>query len=53
MVLNRNCLDLLKRMTLKSSCINTAGISLHVNAHKTEYMCFNQAADISTLHVIN
>ena len=26
-----------------------AGIGLHVNAHKTEYMCFNQAGDISTL----
>ena len=26
----------------------TAGIGLHVNAHKTEYMCFNQAGDIST-----
>ena len=25
-----------------------ACISLHVNAHKTEYMCFNQAGDIST-----
>ena len=25
------------------------GICLHVNAHKTEYMCFNQAGDISTL----
>ena len=25
------------------------GIGLHVNAHKTEYMCFNQAGDISTL----
>ena len=25
------------------------GIELHVNAHKTEYMCFNQAGDISTL----
>ena len=25
-----------------------AGISLHVNAHKTGYMCFNQAGDIST-----
>ena len=24
-----------------------AGIGLHVNAHKTEYMCFNQARDIS------
>ena len=27
----------------------TAGIGLHANAHKTEYMCFNQAGDISTL----
>ena len=26
-----------------------AGIGLHVNAHKTEYMCFNQTDDISTL----
>ena len=26
-----------------------AGIDLHVNAHKTEIMCFNQAGDISTL----
>ena len=25
-----------------------AGIDLHVNAHKIEYMCFNQAGDIST-----
>ena len=25
-----------------------AGIGLHVNAHKTEYMCFNQTSDIST-----
>ena len=24
------------------------GIDLHVNAHKTEYMCFNQASNIST-----
>ena len=28
----------------------SAGISLHVNAHKTEYMCFNQTGDISTLN---
>ena len=28
---------------------DAAGIGLHVNAHKTEYMCFNQAGDISTL----
>ena len=26
-----------------------AGIGLHVKAHKTEYMCFNQTGDISTL----
>ena len=27
----------------------TAGIGLHVNAHKTEYICFNQTSDISKL----
>ena len=27
-----------------------AGIGLHVNAHKTKYMCFNQRGDISTLN---
>ena len=27
----------------------TAGIGLHVNAHTTEYMCFNQTDDMSTL----
>ena len=26
-----------------------AGIGLHVNAHKTEYMCYNQIGDITTL----
>ena len=26
------------------------GIDLHVNANKTEYMCFNQSGDISTLN---
>ena len=26
-----------------------AGIVLYVNAHKTEYMCYNQTGDISTL----
>ena len=26
-----------------------AGIGLHVNAHKTEFVCFNQKGDISTL----
>ena len=25
------------------------GIGINVNAHKTEYMCYNQTADISTL----
>ena len=25
------------------------GIGLHINAHKTEYMCYNQTGDISTL----
>ena len=27
-----------------------AGIGLHVNEHKTEYMCYNQTSDITTLH---
>ena len=27
-----------------------AGIGIHVNAHKTEYMCFNQTGNISTLN---
>ena len=27
-----------------------ARIGLHVNVHKTEYMCFNQRGDISTLN---
>ena len=26
----------------------TAGIGLHVNTHKTEYMCYNQTGDMST-----
>ena len=29
---------------------DAAGIGLHVNAHKTEYMCYNQTNDITTLH---
>ena len=28
----------------------TAGIGLYFKAHKTEYMCFNQTGDISTLN---
>ena len=31
----------------------SAGFSLHINAHKTEYMCFNQTGDISTLDRIS
>ena len=27
-----------------------SSIGLHVDAHKTEYMCFNQTDDISTLY---
>ena len=27
-----------------------AGIGIHVNAHKMEYMCFNQTGDITTLN---
>ena len=27
----------------------TIGIGLHVNTHKTEYMCYNQTGNISTL----
>ena len=30
-----------------------AGIGLHVNAHKIEYMCYNQTGDISTLDGIS
>ena len=26
-----------------------AGIDLHINVHKTEYMCYNQTGDITTL----
>ena len=36
---------------LHSSEQATAGIGLHVNAHKTEYMCYNQTGDITTLDV--
>ena len=36
--------------TLLHSLERTAlGIGLHINAHKTEYMCYNQTGDISTL----
>ena len=37
--------------TLQHSLERAAtGIGLHVNAHKTEYMCFNQTGNISTLN---
>ena len=40
--------------TLQHSLKRAAtGIGLHVNAHKTEYMCFNQTGDISTLNGIS
>ena len=29
--------------------MNESGIGLYVNTHKTEYMCYNQTGDISTL----
>ena len=36
--------------TLQHSLERAAGdIDLHINAHKTEYMCLNQTGDISTL----
>ena len=31
---------------------SAAGIGLHVNAHKTEYMCYNQTGNITTLEDI-
>ena len=35
---------------LHSVELAAAGIGLHVNVDKTEYMCFNQRVDISTLN---
>ena len=37
------------RKLLHSQERTATGIGPHVNAHKTEYMCFNQTGDISTL----
>ena len=31
--------------------LEQAASGIHVNAHKTEYMCFNQRGDISTVNV--
>ena len=39
----------LMRILLHSLERAAAGIGLYVNAHKTEYMCYNQTGDISTL----
>ena len=37
--------------TLQHSLVRAAaGIGLHVNAHKMEYMCFNQSSNIFTLN---
>ena len=36
--------------TLLHNLRAAAGIGLHVNADKTEYMCFNERGDISTLN---
>ena len=45
----RNCISNQAETLLHSLEWAAAGIGLHVNAHKTEYMCFNQTGDISTL----
>ena len=35
---------------LQSQELAAAGIALHVNTHKMEYMCFNEGCDISILN---
>ena len=41
--------DFVSRVSMSFSVAETAaGIGLHVNAHKTEYMCYNQTGDITT-----
>ena len=49
MVLLKNTLAQAKTL-LHSLEWAAVGISLHVIAHKIEYMCFNQTGDISTLN---
>ena len=39
-----------RRETYSSKREGPASIGLHVNAHKTEYICFNHTGDISTLY---
>ena len=53
-LLLKSCKDIHKyniyNLTRLCACGRAAaGIGLYVNAHKTEYMCFNQTGDISTL----
>ena len=43
-------IDCSSRNLLHSLERAVADIGLHFNAHKTEYMCFNQTGDISTLN---
>ena len=38
----------MQTICIKNNYLKPA-IGLHVNAHKTEYMCYNQTGDISTL----
>ena len=38
------------KIMLHSPELAAAGIGIHFNAHKMEYMCFNQTGDISTLN---
>ena len=47
--LNRNLHPTKTETLLHSLERATTGIGLHVNAHKTEYICYNQTGDISTL----
>ena len=47
-----NCIALrtVNKTLLHSVEWAAAGIGLHVNAHKTEYICFNERGDISTVN---
>ena len=47
-------LGILTGRLTQCECKIISGVSsLHVNAHKTEYMCFNQTGDIPTLDEIS
>ena len=43
------CCSIQAKTLLHSLERAATGMDLHVNAHKTEYMCYNQTGDISTL----